>query len=75
MMKFKITTLGCKVNIYESEAVSFDLINRGYELVDKNPDLQIINTCTVTQTSDAKSRKMIRSLIRENPHAITVVMG
>ena len=74
-MKFKITTLGCKVNIYESEAVSFDLIKRGYTLVDKKPDLQIINTCTVTQTSDAKSRKTIRSLIRENPKAITVVMG
>ena len=74
-MKFKITTLGCKVNIYESEAVSFDLISRGYILVDKNPDVQIINTCTVTSVSDAKSRKMIRSLIRENPKAITVVMG
>ena len=74
-MKFKITTLGCKVNIYESEAVSFDLINRGYVLVDKKPDLQIINTCTVTSVSDAKSRKTIRSLIRENPNAITLVMG
>ena len=74
-MKFKIMTLGCKVNIYESEAVSADLINRGYILVDTNPDVQIINTCTVTSMSDQKSRKAIRSMIRENPKAITVVMG
>lgn len=74
-MKFSITTLGCKVNIYESEAVSYDLKMHGWEKVEIDADVQIINTCTVTQTSDSKSRKMIRQLIRENPNAITVVMG
>ena len=74
-MNFKIVTLGCKVNIYESEAISYDLINRGWIKVDLHPDVQIINTCTVTNMSDAKSRKLIRQLIRENPKAITVVMG
>lgn len=74
-MRFTIESLGCKVNIYEAEAVAYTLKQRGYIQVNDNPDVQIINTCTVTSTSDAKSRKLIRSKIKENPNAITVVMG
>lgn len=74
-MRFTIESLGCKVNIYEAEAVAYALKQRGYIQVTENPDVQIINTCTVTQTSDSKSRKLIRSKIKENPGAITVVMG
>ncbi|MBR2891801.1 MAG: tRNA (N(6)-L-threonylcarbamoyladenosine(37)-C(2))-methylthiotransferase MtaB [Bacilli bacterium] len=74
-MKFLISSLGCKVNIYESEAVAFDLKNRGWEIDEVNPDVVIINTCTVTQMSDVKSRKLIRQLIRKHPNAICVVMG
>ena len=74
-MRFTIESLGCKVNIYEAEAVAYLLKQRGYIQVIDNPDVQIINTCTVTQTSDSKSRKLIRSKIKENPNAITVVMG
>ncbi|HHX69361.1 MAG TPA: tRNA (N(6)-L-threonylcarbamoyladenosine(37)-C(2))-methylthiotransferase MtaB, partial [Gallicola sp.] len=76
-MKFSTHTLGCKVNLYESEAVINDLVNRGFEYGNFNDvcDVYIINTCTVTSTSDAKSRKVIRQAIRRNPKAIIVVMG
>ena len=73
-MKFQIFSLGCKVNIYESEAVSYDLIQKGFEKCESNPDVIIINTCTVTSQSDAKSRKLIRSKKEDNPNAIIVVM-
>lgn len=75
-MKYKIYTLGCKVNIFESESVGKILDKNGYTRVqDEIADLYIINTCTVTNKSDSKSRKVIRSFIRENPEAIIVVMG
>jgi threonylcarbamoyladenosine tRNA methylthiotransferase MtaB len=66
-MKFKIVSLGCKVNSYECEALINDLTLKGWELTKKDEsDVVIINTCTVTQTSDSKSRQMIRSLKRKN---------
>ena len=74
-MKFQTFSLGCKVNIYESEAVSYDLIGKGFVQSNDNPDVIIINTCTVTSQSDAKSRKLIRSKKEEFPNAIIVVMG
>ncbi len=75
-MKFNTTTLGCKVNLYETEAITIDLINRGWTLLnDENLDVYIINTCTVTQTSDQKSRQMIRQARRKYPNAIIVAMG
>ena len=75
-MKFKIVSLGCKVNSYECEALINDLTLKGWELTKKDEsDVVIINTCTVTQTSDSKSRQMIRSLKRKNPNAIVVAMG
>ena len=73
-MKYKIITLGCKVNEYESEVMSNLLENHGYIKSD-NPDVCIVNTCTVTNTADSKSRKMIRSLRRNYPRAILVVVG
>ena len=73
-MKYKIYTLGCKVNEYESEVIANLLENHGY-IKDDNPDVCIVNTCTVTNTADSKSRKMIRSLRRRYPSAILVVMG
>ena len=63
-MKVLIKTLGCKVNSYESESIEEDFVNHGYEITD-NPsdaDVIIINTCTVTNQADAKSRKIIRQL-------------
>lgn len=75
-MKFKIVSLGCKVNSYECEALINDLTLKGWTLTkDDDCDIVIINTCTVTSTSDSKSRQMIRSLKRKNPNAIVVAMG
>lgn len=74
-MKVKVITLGCKVNSYESEYILSKFIDKNYEIVDNDADIYIINTCSVTNTSDAKSRKVINKIVRENPNAIIVVMG
>ena len=72
-----ILTLGCKVNTYESEYIIYLLKEAGYQIKDFDDacDVYIINTCTVTNTSDIKSRKMIRKAIRKNPDACVVAMG
>ena len=74
-MKVKAITLGCKVNTYESEFILSKFIEKGYEITDDNADIYIINTCSVTNMSDAKSRKVINKIVRENSNAIIVVMG
>ena len=76
-MKFAVCTLGCKVNTYESEFIISQMIEKGYELTDFNDfaDIYIINTCTVTNTSDVKSRKMIRQAKKKNKDAVIAVMG
>lgn len=76
-MKVWIETLGCKVNTYESEVIKNSFLNEGYSLASNNKeaDIIIINTCSVTNQSDAKSRKVIRFSKRENPNAIIVVCG
>ncbi len=73
-MKFWIYTLGCKVNTYESNVIRDQLLNKGYK-EDIDADIYIINTCTVTNTSDSKSLKMIRQVKRKNKDAIIVVCG
>ena len=76
-MRVGIYTLGCKVNTYESEYVASLFQEKGYDVVSFNEtcDIYIINTCSVTNTSDAKSRKMIHQAIRRNPDACVVAMG
>ncbi len=76
-MKYAICTLGCKVNIFESESVGKQLDTLGFSRVDfsESADIYIINTCTVTNKSDSKSRKMIRQAIKRNHEAVVVVMG
>lgn len=74
-MTYKIYTLGCKVNTYESNVMSDILKNNNYNETDKNADVAIINTCTVTNTADNKSLKTIRHAIKENPNAIILVCG
>ena len=76
-MRVGICSLGCKVNIYESEYVESLLKNHGYEIVsfEDIADIYIINTCSVTNESDRKSRKMIHQAKRRNEQAIVVVMG
>lgn len=72
---FNIITLGCKVNQYESEAVEEIFQSRGYEKKQNNADIYVINTCTVTNMSDRKSRQMISRARRDNPEAVIAVMG
>lgn len=75
-MKFYIYTLGCKVNTYESNVIKDKLINSGYVYSDvDSADIYIINTCTVTNTSDNKSLKTIRQVLRNHKDAIIVVVG
>lgn len=70
-------TLGCKVNQYETEAMSALFTQAGYKVVDfhQTSDVYVINTCTVTSTSDQKSRQMIRRARRLNKQAIIAVVG
>ena len=77
MRSVGILTLGCKVNTYESEFVINELKKAGYEIKDFDDvcDVYIINTCTVTNSSDNKSKKMIRQAIKRNSHACVVAMG
>ncbi len=74
-MKVGIYTLGCKVNTYESEFIISLFKNRGYEICDFDDecDIYIINTCTVTNNSDRKDRKIINSV--KNKDACIVVCG
>lgn len=76
-MKVSVYTLGCKVNLYESEYVINEFKKRGYTIssFDEVCDIYVINTCTVTNTADAKSRKIIRQAKKKNSNAIIVVMG
>lgn len=74
-MTFKILTLGCKVNTYESNVMKDALVNIGYQETNDNADIYIINTCTVTNTADNKSMKLIRRTVKENKDAIIVVTG
>ena len=70
-------TLGCKVNQYESNAMAQKFLNAGYSVcgIKENPDVIIVNTCTVTNMSDRKSRQMLRRVKEINPEAILVAVG
>jgi threonylcarbamoyladenosine tRNA methylthiotransferase MtaB len=72
-----ITTLGCKVNQYESSALAGEFVRRGYEVVPFSApaDIYVINTCTVTGRSDYQARQLIRRASRRNPHATIVATG
>ena len=74
-MKFNIITLGCKVNAYESEFMQEALLRSGYLFDEQNPDIIIINTCSVTNMADRKSRKLVHKARREHKDALLVVVG
>ena len=76
-MKLKTVTLGCKVNQYETEYIREGLLGIGYKDAQEaqEADLCIVNTCTVTNEGDSKSRQIIRRLARDNPASKIVVMG
>ncbi len=76
-MKVAFATLGCRVNQYESEAMAEKFIREGYEVVDFDQfsDVYVINTCTVTNMGDKKSRQIISRARRNNPDAIIAAVG
>ena len=74
-MKFCIKTLGCKVNTYESELIHNLFIRKGYVYSEEDADIYVVNTCTVTNMSDRKSRGVIHNIRRNHPNSILVVTG
>lgn len=77
MKKVASHALGCKVNQYESEAIAELFAEKGYEIVDidDKADIYIINTCTVTNFGDKKSRQLIRKVKRQNPDSVVAAIG
>lgn len=77
MKKVALHNLGCKVNAYETEAMQEMLENHGYEIVpfQEGADIYIINTCTVTNMADRKSRQMLHRAKKMNPQALVVATG
>ena len=78
MKKVSFYTLGCKVNQYETNAMAQKFKEAGYEIVDMNDDISdicIVNTCTVTNMSDRKSRHSLRRVKEKNPSAVIVAVG
>ena len=78
----KFITLGCKVNQYETNAMAQKFLEKGYKVleenngeIEENPDVCIINTCTVTNMSDRKSRQMLRKMKEKNKNTIVVAVG
>ena len=78
----KFITLGCKVNQYETNAMAQKFLEKGYKVIEENnenpeekPDVCIINTCTVTNMSDRKSRQMLRRMKEKNPDTVVVAVG
>ncbi|OGN87823.1 MAG: tRNA (N(6)-L-threonylcarbamoyladenosine(37)-C(2))-methylthiotransferase MtaB [Chloroflexi bacterium RBG_13_46_9] len=76
-MKIAFETLGCKLNQAETETLARNFSDAGHELVKQieDADIYILNTCTVTQTADSKSRHLIRQAHRHNPNARIVITG
>ena len=78
MKTVSFITLGCKVNQYETNAMAQKFIENGYELIEdenKSADIYVINTCTVTNMSDRKSRQMLRRVKEKNRNATVVAVG
>jgi len=74
-ISFKIYTLGCKVNQYDSRSLQNKLEASGFRVVEKNADIALINTCAVTQTAIHKDMRMINKARKENPKAKIVALG
>lgn len=77
MMKVYVQNLGCKVNLYEAQAIKNAFEQKGYEVKEDFDDIDVyvINTCTVTNKSDSKSRQMISKVKKKNPDAIVIICG
>lgn len=77
MPRVALHTLGCKVNQYETQKLAEEFQSKGFEVVDfrERADAYVINSCTVTQTADSKSRLAVRSALLRNPKAAVVITG
>ena len=77
MRKVALHNLGCKVNSYELDVIGQKLGEKGYKIVpfDEKADIYVINTCTVTNMADRKSRQMLHQAKKRNPEAIVVAVG
>ena len=77
MKSVALHNLGCKVNSYEMDVMQQMLQEKGYKIVpfDKEADIYIINTCTVTNIADRKSRQMLHRAKKQNPNAVVVAVG
>ena len=77
MKKIAFKTLGCRVNLYETDALASRFKAAGYDIADSDAeaDVFVVNTCTVTNTSDQKCRQAIHQIRRKNPNALLVVTG
>ncbi|MGN1014707.1 MAG: tRNA (N(6)-L-threonylcarbamoyladenosine(37)-C(2))-methylthiotransferase MtaB [Butyricicoccus sp.] len=74
-MKFCFSTLGCKVNQFETQALAQLAQERGHTLSDTDADVCVLNTCTVTETGTKKNLREVRRLRRNNPHAVIALCG
>ena len=74
-MKISSITLGCKVNQYETNAMEQKFMEKGYKKVENNADICIVNTCSVTNIAEKKSRQMLRRAKELNPNAVLVACG
>lgn len=76
-MKIAFKTLGCRVNLYETDALASRFIEAGYDIVDMNEeaDIYVVNTCTVTGQSDQKCRQVLHQIRRKHPDALIVATG
>lgn len=75
MKKFKIITLGCKCNLYESDSIAMQLQKYGFEQDNNTPDIVIVNTCTVTAKAGMQSRQEIRKELKKNPFVKIIATG
>ena len=76
-MKFYFHTLGCKVNQYETSSMQQAAVSAGHEIVpcEAQPDVVVLNSCTVTAESDRKARQLLRRFRRESPNSVIVLTG
>ena len=76
-MKIAFKTLGCRVNLYETDALASRFKQGGYDIVsaESDADAYVVNTCTVTNTSDQKCRQAIHQIRRKHPEALIAVTG
>ena len=73
--RFCVDYLGCKVNSYEVNAIKEALETRGHFYDENNPEVVIVNTCSVTSVSDKKSRNLVRFYKKKYPNSIVIAMG